>query len=212
MAESKERLQLIAAAQAGDLEARNRLILDNYGLMKQVITRTIKARIKPSGLYDQFIAVTTLGMIDAIRLYRLGSGFRFATYAYKVMQRRVIQARNRWLYERNQYTPAARKLTADPQWGLVGEAATDDDQGDALEAFEGYERLMKYINTLDDRTQAIIAGRMEGKTLEEIGDVVGVSRERVRQILDIAAGRCSATLGLKMPIGRRPNAGRKKSH
>lgn len=47
----------------------------------------------------------------------------------------------------------------------------------------GFEVPMKYLNRNVDKVK-VAKLRAKGMTLQEIGDIVGVSGERVRQILD----------------------------
>ena len=59
----------------------------------------------------------------------------------------------------------------------------EDESADlVLEAAEDKERVRRALGTLKPREQAIIKARMEGKTLQEVGDTLGLTRERVRQI------------------------------
>ena len=47
---------------------------------------------------------------------------------------------------------------------------------------EEVQRMREILKTLPARTQEVLALRMAGKTLAEIGKEIGVTRERVRQI------------------------------
>lgn len=61
-----------------------------------------------------------------------------------------------------------------------------DDQiscGEAL-IVRVYPSVMEYVSGIeDDRAKEFLLGRLEGKTLEEIGEKYGITRERVRQII-----------------------------
>lgn len=61
-----------------------------------------------------------------------------------------------------------------------------DDQiscGEAL-IVRVYPSVMEYISSIeDDRAKDFLLGRLEGKTLEEIGEKYGITRERVRQVI-----------------------------
>jgi len=48
----------------------------------------------------------------------------------------------------------------------------------------------KLLDRLPARTAHVVAARMEGRTLQEIADVLGVSRERVRQIFVMGIRQC----------------------
>jgi len=58
-------------------------------------------------------------------------------------------------------------------------------QMDELETIFQREFIHKYINTTNNHNEKIILTlRLEGKTLTDIGQQIGVSHERVRQVLD----------------------------
>lgn len=59
--------------------------------------------------------------------------------------------------------------------GLIG-------QSDSIEALEARQQVQSLMAMLTAREQSVIQGRLEGFTLEEIGEAQGVRSERVRQI------------------------------
>ncbi len=72
-----QNLTLIAAAQAGDKAALERLVLDNMGLV-----RTLAGRFRDRGTeMEDLIQIGTIGMLKAIRSFDLGRGTAFSTYA-----------------------------------------------------------------------------------------------------------------------------------
>ncbi len=72
-----QNLTLIAAAQAGDKAALERLVIDNMGLV-----RTLAGRFRDRGTeYEDLIQIGTMGMLKAIRSFELSRGTAFSTYA-----------------------------------------------------------------------------------------------------------------------------------
>jgi RNA polymerase sigma factor (sigma-70 family) len=56
------------------------------------------------------------------------------------------------------------------------------DHIESIAVREEVRRMRNILATLPIKTQEVLASRMDGKTLEKIGEEIGVTRERVRQI------------------------------
>lgn len=72
-----QNIALVAAAQSGDKEAMERLVLDNMGLVRTV---AVKFRDRGTELED-LLQIGTLGMIKAIHSFDVSRGTAFSTYA-----------------------------------------------------------------------------------------------------------------------------------
>ena len=57
------------------------------------------------------------------------------------------------------------------------------------------KKLETAIEALNKRERFILLGRAKGKTLQEVGDQLGISRERVRQLESLAKGKIRLRLG-----------------
>jgi RNA polymerase sigma factor (sigma-70 family) len=66
---------------------------------------------------------------------------------------------------------------------LPSDANVEDTAIESLEQKERVRLVQDAISKLKPRDQLVITMRMQEKTLEEIGGTIGVTRERVRQIL-----------------------------
>ena len=72
-----QNLTLVAAAQSGDRDAMERLVVDNMGLV-----RSVAGRFRDRGTeYEDLIQIGTMGMIKAIHSFDLSRGTAFSTYA-----------------------------------------------------------------------------------------------------------------------------------
>lgn len=69
------------------------------------------------------------------------------------------------------------------------ESMTALEIGDEL-LFRQYPSVMQYVERLSDmRDKQIVLGRLQGKTLQDIGDELGLTKERVRQVTKKALRR-----------------------
>jgi RNA polymerase primary sigma factor len=80
---------------------------------------------------------------------------------------------------------------------LDGQAARPDS---ALEESDDLQRVLKFLETMDAREAAILRMRFglnqEPKSLKEIGEHLGLTRERVRQIENVALVKLRNELGV----------------
>ena len=73
----EETLRFIAAAQAGDKEAKERLVCDNLALVRSVV-RSFLGR---GAEYEDLLQLGSMGLVKAICGYDASFGVRFSTYA-----------------------------------------------------------------------------------------------------------------------------------
>lgn len=84
----EEEMELIKKAQAGDLEAKNHVILSNLRL---VVNIAKGYRSKGMTLID-LISEGNLGLIRAVEKFKLEKGFRFSTYAVWWIKQSISKA------------------------------------------------------------------------------------------------------------------------
>ena len=89
----REKRDLLAAAQAGDKEARDRLILGNLRLVLSVIRRFSSRNENPDDLFQ----VGVIGLIKAIDHFKLELDVKFSTYAVPM----IIGEIRRYLRDNN---------------------------------------------------------------------------------------------------------------
>ena len=76
--------------------------------------------------------------------------------------------------------------------------------GNPVEAVWRAIELERLLSTLRPRTRRIVEGRLGNSTLQEVGDVIGITRERVRGIAAKAARQMKGRLR-QMESGARPD-------
>jgi len=91
---------------------------------------------------------------------------------------------------------------------IVGDESQDD-PGEVLELADGLKISEELLDILDERERRIIDSRFgltgqKPKTLDEVGQEFGVTRERIRQLQNIALGRLRKGLKKKEDPGPRP--------
>ena len=94
------------------------------------------------------------------------------------------------------------------------EIVGDEDARTPFELFRDKnmrDELSELLEVLDDRERKIIFERFgcdggKPKTLEEVGKTFGVTRERIRQLQNIALVKLRRALAKEKPIVARPNS------
>lgn len=218
--------ELIAKAQAGDIEARNKVVMHN---MPMVINMANKRATSAAPLED-LAQVGAMGLIRAIAKFELDRGLQFSTYAtfwVKQFIASYLQGHSHTIYlPRHIYNAkyktnpdviaavaAARRVASidDPHEDQQGRTlsvkdivrdARNDYQAmiDAEDMDHRVSVLMAAMDKLPERSRAVLKRRAEGELLKDVATVIGVTRERVRQI-EVRSFRELATL-----LGADPNA------
>ncbi|TWT34553.1 sigma-70 family RNA polymerase sigma factor [Blastopirellula retiformator] len=133
--------------------------------------------------FEEFLAESNAILLNAIDKFDYARGYRFSTYATHAIQRNLF----RWIEKRNK----RRKLET-PEEVAIQTAASpsvDPDQPTDQDVQLAFDAIMSRIgDALDDREQFIVRERFgldhlgKGKSLREIGDELGISKERARQL------------------------------
>lgn len=159
---------------------RNRIICANLGLIKKCISLT-SVHLDAEALID----AGNFALIDAVDNFDPWRGFYFSTYAMNCIFRRFMRESKR--------SSLVHPSETDPTDILEGIPTKQKDE--KLEFMK--ERLIKYIgkrvNGLTQQEIDILAVRFnlldpygKKKTLKEISSIHGISKERVRQLQNIA--------------------------
>jgi RNA polymerase sigma factor (sigma-70 family) len=138
-------------------------------------------------VFDNIVQEVTFSLVDTIRKQKFDSNVaKFSTILATFTQNRIFK-------EHKSQQMSKRKGTQIPleinnKDGTTVEYLTSDDNVedevlDNVEQNETANTVRNAIEKLKPREQVVIKMRMHDKTLEEIGQEIGVSRERVRQIL-----------------------------
>lgn len=177
-----EEIALVARMRAGDADARARLIESVIPWMRKLARQFAKHEQQ----LDDLTQVAVQAMIESLKDFDPQQS-RLTTYSYRPACWRM----RRWLSD-NQ-SPVSRpqnKSKNDPErWQRAGlvEAlpvnliADVPDPADIASHREQLARLRRAVQQLTPREREILHRRGQGEILQDIGDVLGISKERVRQ-------------------------------
>lgn len=152
-------------------EERNRLVEANLGLVGYVLNTFYPSFGRNQDMYQE----GCLALVRAAEAFDAGKGV-FSTFACCCIRNRFRQFlrgdRRQGRFEREQATGA---LFLDKLENPPVECTIDIDRA-------VYEALLGLCRP--ERAAEVMSMRMEGKTLKEIAEVMGFSRERARQIYE----------------------------
>jgi len=123
---------------------------------------------------DEWESECLMVMVIAARGFDSQRGFKFSTYAYQCFRHRWMR-----LHERHEFLKK-KGLETIPLGEL--EKSIKDERKQEAKALEVWEEANILLDILSRRERHVIRQRMSGMRLRKIGERLGLSRERVRQI------------------------------
>lgn len=164
------------------------------------------------GSVDDCVSVASIGLMKAIDFFNPSHGAKFITYAVRTIRLTLSRisddmglirvpthvaadyrlGRKKGDY-RHAYAKRAGNITSLEEWS---ERAIPEREP-ANEMPEEWERTRDAIRFLDPKSRDILKGRFfRGETLREIGERLGVSKERIQQLQAEAIRKLRAMLGV----------------
>ena len=214
---AQEKLLAIKWRKNGDLKARER-ILASVSRLPEYVVKTFFHIYPRDQRFDSLIQAGQLGLLRAMDKFNPYAGFRFMPYAVWWVKTYV----NRERYGRHRDWDESAKLYLDQKkWDDSDSTYKDllEDPNQAPEPMLGLEEAenrellaSKIQEVLSDKERDVIRRRYYSKsevtTLEEIGRIYGVSRERVRQVELTAITKLRVALQTEQPPhrGLKPNS------
>ncbi len=170
-----------AVAEVSDYLARGDLIRNRILVIFHKLTVSIaKHFLSPRHSLDELVSEGDATLLRAIALFDVSRGYRFSTYATFAVRRRL--GRYVTSAEHQHATPIdfreAAPIADERRWTLSYER----------EVLDGVAWLETALYEVSQRERYILRCRFgwgqefEPRTLQEIADELGVSRERVRQL------------------------------
>jgi RNA polymerase sigma factor (sigma-70 family) len=165
-------------------ELRSRIVRENIALVLAMVKRTRITGVDPSDLVSE----GNLALLRAANKFDCSRGYRFSTYACRAILKsfsRVATRTHRYrLRFPAEYDPAMD--TGEP--AALKRSQVEEDCVEKLRA-----ALEREIGNLSDVERTVIRARFaldadparevaKGRTLEQVGAMIGVTKERVRQI------------------------------
>ncbi len=175
----------ILAAQAGDVAARNAIIVRTMPLARFLVRRV---RPRSEAEAEDLQSESVFALMRAIDTYKLNAGTTFGTWAGWWIRARLT--RQRWPKTAegvaSRRTVSLNKKLPDDQTEFIDLLEDNGPIPDEQLVEKSEQKILaRLIATLPEHHQRVITLRFQGKTLEEIGDQLDVTRERVRQLLDM---------------------------
>ncbi len=157
---------------------KNHIIQANLRLVVSIMKRYVT---ESDGTFE-LISDGNVSLIRAVERFDYSRGAKFSTYATWAIQKNNARRYADDVKYRSRFqTSHEEALEASPQEHF------DPQQAERAQR-ERSERVARILERLDGRDRQIIEGRfglsgnLEAKTLKEVGEQMGVSKERVRQL------------------------------
>jgi len=157
---------------------KNRIIRANLRLVVSIAKRHV-------GQHENFFDLVSDGnmsLIRAVEKFDYARGNKFSTYATWAVMKNFARTIPDEIKHRDRF-----KTSADEMFGATEDRRSDQYEQEAAQS-RRESQVGKILENLDEREQKIIIRRFgldynrEPLTLKEVGDELGVTKERVRQI------------------------------
>lgn len=179
------KLREIEALLARATRVRNRIIHANVRLVMSIVKQFADDRNR----FDDLLSEGISCLIKAVDKFDFDRGFRFSTYATRAVRREVFRLVQRQHRDRSRFATGAQELLAQQ----INRATMPEGVEMTWQRVDESIGLM--LQELDDREKFIVEARYgfdnigEKPTFQRLGQLLGVSKERVRQIEQRALGK-----------------------
>jgi len=186
-------------------ETRGEIVRVNMPLVIAMAKRTRITAVD----HTELISEGNLALLRAVEKFDCSRGFKFSTYACRAILKSFSRVATRTTRYRG-YFPVEFDPTlerGDHLENKRGNAESDSLQDLRAILGENLARLNQAEETvirarfaLDEREHPF-GGPIKGKTLEQVGEIIGVTKERVRQIQNKALGKLRVVLEQTLATG-----------
>lgn len=175
-------------ASAAELDAIESLLSDAAAVKNQIVQANLRlvvsiAKRHASIGQDLFELISdgNISLMRAVDKFDFSRGFKFSTYGSWAIMKNFARSVPEQRHHQERYQTGREELFE----GVAG-YTPDEHEDDFLSAVRG--TLERMLGSLEEREQAILRQRFgldtygEPQTLEQIGQRLGVSKERIRQL------------------------------
>ncbi len=182
---TRSEVEQIERLMARATQLRNRIIHANIRLVMSIVKQFADNRNR----FDDLLSEGISCLIKAVDKFDFDRGFRFSTYATRAVRREVFRLVQRQHRDRMRYSTGSHEL-------LSQQLNRDTDPKGVEMTWQHVDDSIRHLlSTLDERERFIVQARYgfddigEKPTFQRLGQLLGVSKERVRQIEQRALGK-----------------------
>jgi RNA polymerase primary sigma factor/RNA polymerase sigma factor len=157
---------------------KNQIVRANLRLVVSIAKR----HVAPQENFFELVSDGNVSLIRAVEKFDFSRGFKFSTYGSWAIMKNFARSIPNGIKQRERF-----RTSQDETFGLTEERRTDW-MGQEIAHKNRLSEIQKILTRLDDREQKIIIHRFgldyskEPQTLKQVGEEMGVTKERVRQI------------------------------
>lgn len=148
-----------------------------------------KRLVTPPFSFDDILSEGTFTLVQTVDKFDYSRGFRFSTYAYRSISHNVYRIVNNRRREESRFVSDSDGWPIGEPEGSVTSTMTDDVwhglRRQTREMMEKLDRREKFII----RSRYALGAHRNVKTFQSLADILGVSKERVRQLESRAVGK-----------------------
>lgn len=182
----EEETRLVLLSQDGDLMARNKLIEHNLRLVV-----FLSKKYENTGLeLEDLVSIGTLGLIKAVKTYRLDKNIKLATYASRCIENEILMDLRKNKKRRSEisledslsYDSEGNELRLEDILGTEDDIVTKN-----IEQEQEKKLLIKEINDLNERDRKIMIMRYglfntKEVTQKDVAEMLGISQSYISRI------------------------------
>lgn len=182
----EEETRLVLLSQDGDLTARNILIEHNLRLVV-----FLSKKYENTGLeLEDLVSIGTLGLIKAVKTYRLDKNIKLATYASRCIDNEILMYLRKNKKRRSEisledslsYDSEGNELRLEDILGTEDDVVTKN-----IEQEQEKKLLIKEINDLNERDRKIMIMRYglfntKEVTQKDVAEMLGISQSYISRI------------------------------
>lgn len=201
---ASEERRLIAAAMNGDIAARNRVIMNIYYYIRKMVGRSFSKTDQESEDAVQYVIAV---LCEKFHKFESNLNCRYITYAHYWVRQALQQFR---LKQELIHSPRKKKRlnpestqnnettkivffqqadSSDKDFFNEAPVSHEGSPSCRLETEESVDELLQLMSQLYPREKYVLQLRSDGQKLQAIGDLLGLSKERIRQIESSAIQR-----------------------
>jgi len=170
----------------------------NYKVFHTIVNRVLKMNSIYSVDHDELFQEAVILFYSVVDKYNPELG-QFSTFLYSVLSNELLNVIKKEHRSHFSKRVNAIELDAplDEEYGSLTESAISIDTGDVIDTIL-IKDMEKYVEThCNDRTKSVYQLYTKGYSLTEVGKVLGISKQRVSQIIQSLTADLSHEWGVR---------------